>query len=150
MIRIRPANEADANLLFSWRNDPGTQAASKSTAAISREDHDRWMKFSVQQGYPQHLVMMAETDAGSIGVVRFDATSDTMKFDVSITIAPKMRNKGIADRVLRQACSYMEEFTLDAEIKKENAASRRVFEDCGFEEIARDDAYLKFRREPVR
>lgn len=149
-MRMRPANDMDSNLLFAWRNDPVTQAASRSTAPISREDHDRWMKFNVQQGYPQHLVVMAETDAGSVGVIRFDATHDTMAFDVSLTIAPRARRTGVAVAVLAQAISYMDEFRLNAEIRRENIASRRVFESCGFEEIGREGGFLNFRREPVR
>lgn len=151
MIKIRPANETDANLLFAWRNDPVTQAASRSTAPVAREDHDRWMKFNVLQGYPQHLVMMAETEVGTVGTVRFDATrDDLMTFEVSITIAPKYRRLGIASSVLDEACSYMGEYTINADIKKENAASRRIFEQCGFEEIGRSSGYLNYRREPVR
>ena len=151
MIRIRPANEADGNLLFAWRNDPVTQACSRSTAPVAREDHDRWMKFNVLQGYPQHLVMMAETETGTVGTVRFDAArDDLMTFEVSITIAPKFRRLGIASSVLSEACSYMAEYTINAEIKKDNAASRRIFEHCGFEEIGRSSSYLNYRREPVR
>lgn len=151
MIKIRPANEMDSNLLFAWRNDPVTQACSRSTAPVAREDHERWMKFNVLQGYPQHLVMMAETQTGTVGTVRFDAArDDLMTFEVSITIAPKYRNKGLASSVLSEACSYMGEYTINAEVKHENTASRRLFEGCGFEEIGRSSGYLSYRREPVR
>lgn len=151
MINMRPANEKDANLLFAWRNDPETQAASRSTGPVSREDHDRWMKFNVLQGYPQHVVMMAENETGTIGTVRFDASrDDLMRFEVSITIAPKYRRYRMAAAVLSEACAYMTEYTIDAEVKQENAASRRVFEQCGFEEIGRSSGFLNYRREPVR
>jgi RimJ/RimL family protein N-acetyltransferase len=73
-----------------------------------------------------------------------------MTFDVSITIAPKYRNKGLATSVLAEACSYMAEYTINAEIKHGNIASRKAFEGCGFEEIGRSSGYLNYRREPVR
>src|ERR1700704_5662939 len=94
---LRPATMHDADRLFSWRNDPVTCANSRSTAAVPREDHDRWMQFNVMQGYPEHLVMIAESDLGCIGVVRFDAAKDDlMGYEVSITIAPETRGLGIA------------------------------------------------------
>lgn len=151
MITMRPASSSDSSLLFAWRNDPDTQAMSRSTAPVAREDHERWMKFNVLQGYPQHLVMMAETESGTVGTVRFDASrEDLMRFEVSITIAPKYRRLGLAATVLSEACNWMGEYTIDAEIRKTNVASRRVFERCGFEEVGRSSGYLSYRREPAR
>lgn len=148
-VRMRPATAQDADRLFAWRNDPVTQAASRSTAPVPREDHDRWMQFNVLNGYPQHLVMMADTENDSVGVVRFDSVrNDVMAFDVSITVAPQHRGKGLAFDVLREACSYMEDFTINAEIRKENTASRRLFERCGFEEIDRSGGFLNYVRGP--
>jgi RimJ/RimL family protein N-acetyltransferase len=146
---MRPATVHDGDRLFAWRNDPVTQAASRSTAPVAREDHDRWMQFNVINGYPQHLVMMADTDVGSVGVVRFDSVrEDVMAFDVSITLAPKYRGTGLALDVLREACGYMQDFTINAEIRKENLASRKLFERCGFEETSRSSGFLNYVKEP--
>lgn len=153
MITLRPANAGDSERLFAWRNDPETQAASVSTAPVSREDHKRWMEFNVQYGYPQHLVMIAESDdmTKPIGVVRFDSQKrDLMKFDVSITMAPAYRGMRLGERVLHDACAYMSEFTIDAMVKSDNTSSRRLFASCGFEEIGRSSGYLQFRKEPAR
>jgi RimJ/RimL family protein N-acetyltransferase len=151
MIMMRPATPADSDLLFAWRNDPGTQAASRSTAPVPREDHERWMQFNVAYGYPQHLVMIADSDIGSLGVVRFDMDkADVLACEVSITIAPEHRGKGMAKDILSQACGYMHEYRIDAEVKHENIGSRRLFERCGFEEIGRSSGYLRYRMEPVR
>lgn len=139
-------------MLFAWRNDPLTQAASRSTAPVPREDHERWMQFNVAYGYPSHLVMIAENDEGKpVGVVRFDSQkSDVMAFEVSITIAPRHRDQKLAQPVLAQACGLMSEYTIVAEIRRDNLASRRVFERCGFEETGRSSGYLQYRKEPAR
>lgn len=151
MITMRPATAADSDLLLAWRNDPGTQAASRSTAPVPREDHERWMQFNVFYGYPQHLVMIADSDIGSVGVVRFDMDkADVLSCEVSITIAPEHRGKGMAKDVLSQACGYMGDCTIAAEVRKDNLGSRRLFEKCGFEEIGRSSGYLQFRKEPAR
>lgn len=150
MIDLRPANFRDADNLFAWRNDPVTLACSRSTAVIPREDHDRWMQFNVMQGYPEHIVLMAETEHGSVGVVRFDAErGDTMSFKASITMAPKHRGEGLARDILAEACGYMQEYTINAEIRRDNVASRRIFERCGFEQIGSDHGFLNYRREPL-
>lgn len=151
MIGLRPATLADADRLFAWRNDPVTLLNSRSTAAVPREDHDRWMKFNVLMGQPEHAVIIAEShDLGSIGVVRFDAAKDDlMAYEASITIAPEARGKGIARLILADACGFFSEFAITAEIRHDNIASRKVFERCGFDEIGRSGGFLQYRKEPV-
>lgn len=149
MIALRPAAMRDADILFAWRNDPVTLASFRSTAAVPREDHDRWMQFNIQQGYPEHLVLMAETDAGPVGVVRFDGVrGDVMQYDVSVTIAPKQRGKGFGGEMLQCACSLMPEFRLNAEIRRDNYPSRAIFRHCGFAQVGSSDVFLTYRREP--
>ncbi len=150
MIDLRAATLADADRLFAWRNDPITCANSRSTGAVAREDHDRWMKFNVAQGYPQHMVMIAESDTGSIGVVRFDAERrDVMRYEVSITLAPEHRGFGLGRPVLAQACAYMPDFSLSAVIRTNNTASRKIFAECGFEETGSDHGFVTCRRQPL-
>ncbi len=140
---------ADADQLFEWANDPDTRASSKSSAPIPRGDHDRWMQFNVLQGYPQHMVMIADTDSGSVGVVRFDAErQDVMRYRVSITVAPKFRGQRLAHGILAESCRMMQESTLLAEVNAGNAASRRIFEKCGFEEIGSKGEFVQLKREP--
>lgn len=150
MIKIRPAHSGDSDKLFAWRNDPVTQANSHSTAPVPQDAHARWMMMNVLQGYPAHCVLIAEADFGQVGVVRFDSRkSDGMHYEVGITIAPEHRGKGLASSVLSEACDYMSEFTIHAEVKKENLPSRKLFERCGFEEVARSSGYLNYRKEPT-
>jgi len=160
---LRPATMHDADRLFFWRNDPVTCANSRSTAAVPREDHDRWMKFNVLLGQPEHAVIIAETELranlggvvtapfpGCIGVVRFDAAkNDLMTYEVSITIAPEHRGAGLARPILAEACGYFSDFAISAEVRHDNIASRKVFERCGFDEIGREGGFLQYRKEPM-
>lgn len=150
MIDLRPATMFDSDDLFAWRNDPVTQACSRSTAAVSREEHDRWMKFNVLLGYPQHIVLIAYSEFGSVGVVRFDASrDDLMSYEASITIAPKHRGNGVAEGILHTACGYMGEYTIRAEVRADNTASRKVFERCGFREVGSDDGFIEYWKGPT-
>jgi len=147
---LRPATMHDADRLFSWRNDPVTCANSRSTAAVPREDHDRWMQFNVMLGYPEHMVMIAESDVGKVGVVRFDASKgDLMTYEASITIAPEARGLGLARGILAEACGYMPDFAIRAEVRADNVASRKVFERCGFEPIDVALGFVVYQREPI-
>lgn len=149
-MHLRPANMRDADQLFSWRNDPVTRAAFRSTEPVPRANHDQWMKFNVEQGYPQHRVLIADSDFGAYGVVRFDAArDDVMTFEVSITLARQWRGKGLAATILDEACALMSEYRLKASIRAYNDASRRVFERCGFRKTGGDDSFVYYRKEPV-
>jgi RimJ/RimL family protein N-acetyltransferase len=150
MIFLRPATLADTDRLFAWRNDPVTCANSRSTAAVAREDHDRWVQFNVLLGQPEHAVIIAEALGGCVGVVRFDAAkNDLMTYEASMTIAPEHRGAGLARPILADACGFFSDFALTAEVRHDNIASRKVFERCGFEEIGRSGGFLQYRKEPV-
>lgn len=150
MIDLRHATLNDADTLFAWRNDPVTLACFKSTAPVPREDHDNWMKFNVVMGYPEHIVLMADTEHGSVGVVRFDARrNDVLTYDASITIAPQARGMGLALGVLSEACRYMHEYTINADIRRTNYRSRKIFAQCGFDLVDAKDEFVQYRREPL-
>lgn len=140
---------ADTDLLFRWANDAAARAWSKSTSPISREEHNRWMSFHVAAGYPAHWVMIAHNDFGALGVVRFDMLDDVMDYEVSITIGAEHRGKGYGFAALDRGCKIMYDSALIAEIRPDNAASRHLFEKCGFEEESRSSTMITYRREPL-
>jgi RimJ/RimL family protein N-acetyltransferase len=147
MIELRFANRGDADRLFAWRNDPVTLACFRSTAVVPREDHDRWVKFNVESGYGEHIVLMAENGGQPVGVIRFDADKkDVMSYDVSITVAPDHRDKGLASMMLAHACALVQDFSLNAEIRSDNVASKKVFERCGFSIVGSDDRFVTYRK----
>ena len=150
MIDFRLATPGDADRLFDWRNDPMTLACFRSTAVVPREDHDRWMKFNVENGFGEHIVLIAQDGGQPIGVIRFDADrEDIMSYDVSITVAPEHRERGLASMMLARACDLVQDFSLNAEVKQENQASKKVFERCGFAIVGSDDRYVNYRRNPA-
>ncbi len=107
------------------------------------------MEFNVLHGYPSHLVMIAESDVGTVGVVRFDADKkDVMTYGVSITVDPRHRGKGFGYSMLYHACQIMQTETLTAEIRPDNLPSRRIFERCGFV-LTDDGIWLHYRREAI-
>jgi RimJ/RimL family protein N-acetyltransferase len=150
VILFRHATINDTDELLAWRNDEVTRACFRSTEIVNKADHENWMKFNVAQGYPAHIVLIAESDIGTVGVVRFDADkSDVMTYEMSITVAPKQRGKGLAKPMLGTACAFMSECVLTAEVRISNYVSRHIFDGCGFHEMGRDQDFIRYRKEPT-
>ena len=150
MIVFRPANINDSADLLAWRNDEVTRACFRSTGIVDKADHENWMKYNVLQGYPAHIVLIAESDIGNVGVVRFDQErGDVMVYETSVTVAPNQRGKGMSKPMLGLACSYMPDCALTTEVRVWNAVSQRMFEGCGFKEVSRDDDFIQYRKEPT-
>ena len=128
MIHLRPAAEADAAMLFAWRNDPITQAASRSTEPVDFSVHQEWLQSKLSS--PDARIFIAEHDGKPVGVIRADHFDrDT---ELSWTVAPTERGQSIGAQMLSRAMSLIEARPLRAEIKSGNLASSRIVEKCGF------------------
>jgi RimJ/RimL family protein N-acetyltransferase len=127
MISLRSAGEEDAELLFAWRNDPLTRAASRNTDELSYQDHLAWLKSSLVLA--TRRIYIAEFDNVAIGTVRAD--TGIGETELSWTIAPEMRGKGFAKPMVEAALGTIQG-PVRAEIRSDNKASRRVAESAGF------------------
>jgi RimJ/RimL family protein N-acetyltransferase len=143
-VRLRPADLADASILWRWRNDPVTRGASFDDREISLEEHTRWMEATVR-GHDR-VVYVAEVHRAPVGTVRLDVTGTEAA--VSVTVAPEWRGRGIGAACLAALCG--DAFArrgltrLTARIKADNRASRSVFERAGFARYGPDGDVLEF------
>lgn len=151
MLYLRPATMEDGANLLAWRNDPETCAASRNTDPIPPKRHNFWMEVNVRYGYPGRIVLIAETgDNVPIGVIDFAAADPAMKsYEVAITIAPKMRGRGLGQQALALGCKRLASKILKAEIRSENVGSRMIFARCGFDLVSEADGFCQYRREPA-
>lgn len=150
MISLRPATMEDAPILLSWRNDPTTYMNFLVQKPVPPKRHDFWMQVNVRFGYPQRKVLMAEDEGELVGVIDFIARDPEMKtYEISITVAPHKRNKGYGAKILALGCINMRARTLIAEIRKENGASRKIFQKCGFTFVKGDKEFDLYRKEAI-
>jgi len=140
MICLLPVTWDDSADLLRWRNDPVTRANSRNTAEVSPDDHQAWMRVCMSPSHPKGKVWIADVDGTSVGMVRIAADCE-----VSINVAPEHRGKGYSKTMLKQALDQMKVPYLFAEIKQTNAASRHIFEQCGFEMADESDGILRYR-----
>lgn len=143
-MKLRRATANDAKNLFVWRNDAETRANSRQQEPVSWEDHLVWIECAIDPGNPDNFVIIAEDDRGAIGMIRF-LGRDGDNYEVSINIAPERRGEGNGGEFLKLACARMKGF-LVAEIRSGNFASRKIFEQCGFEELSANKDFLLYRR----
>ena len=133
---LRPAMLEDALFLFRLRNDPEARKNFFQTKEVEWETHLRWLE-KVTLG-DEILLFVAEIRESHdlCGQVRFDMTSSE-KADISITVAPEYRGKGIGKRLIKAGIGIIRKEKCDlntivAYILPFNIASRKIFEKCGF------------------
>ena len=147
-LTIRPATTDDAERLLAWRNDPDTRAWSRSREPVEEPVHREWLHRSLAN--PDRVLLIVESDH-PVGTVRFDR-AEPGTWEVSITVAPADRGKGLAADLLmlgeaalraRHAPAW-----LVANLHRDNAASRTLFHHAGYEPSPRppDGPYLWLRK----
>jgi RimJ/RimL family protein N-acetyltransferase/spore coat polysaccharide biosynthesis predicted glycosyltransferase SpsG len=137
-VVLRPAAAGDRDRLLAWRNDALTREASFRTAAVSEPDHDRWLAQSLAR--PDRRLMVAEQAGTPVAQLRLDRDPDPARAaEVSITVAPECRGRGLGPAVLAAADTAARDWGVEwliARIKPSNVRSRRIFESAGYVEDA--------------
>lgn len=118
----------DADMLFEWRNDPDTRAASINTDLIPYENHVTWLKSSLQND--NRVLLISEHNKTPVGTIRLDYAPNEIT-EISWTIAPSQRGKGFGKALLSSAVQKFNE-PLQAQIKEDNIASQNLATYCGF------------------
>lgn len=132
MMKLRPATTDDARRLFDWRNDPLTRAMSNNTDPVAWDRHVEWLSKRLARDHPHrgsqrenpHLYIF-ELDGEPVGTVRLDGD------EISYTVAPEHRQKGVAKTMLTEA--FRQFGPKRAEIKPENVASIKAARAAGHE-----------------
>ncbi|GHD52456.1 N-acetyltransferase [Thalassobaculum fulvum] len=144
---LRVAGPRDSGDLLAWRNDPETRANSRNTDTIARDSHEAWLERALAD--PDRRIWVAEADGRKLGTVSAARTGpDTV--EVSITVAPGLRGSGVGGAMLRACVAETARTWPDrgivATVRVENAASRRLFERCGFVAAGERDGFVTYRR----
>jgi RimJ/RimL family protein N-acetyltransferase len=154
-IKMRGADKDDCADLLRWRNDPLTRMMSRNQDIIELAVHEAWFQRLLSDS--KSLLLIGEISKQSIGMVRFDGLQAENTWEVNVMLAPMHRNKGLSKDLLQAAIRYLrlfKEFTrrlqedelidLIAEIKQDNAASKKLFENIGFKCISGKDGMLRY------
>jgi RimJ/RimL family protein N-acetyltransferase len=143
-LRQRPATTADADLLRTWRNDPGVRAVSVSSDPIAADEHARWLERVL--GDPDRTLLVVERAGVPVATVRFDRDPRAAEAEISVTVDPGARAAGLGRRVLRESterelASRPGLRRVTALVHADNTASLRAFAAAGYAPAGTDGAW---------
>lgn len=130
-IQFRVAEIGDAKLLFGWKNDEETRHASIDPSEVHWDDHMRWLRAALASCERTiELAFFPDRPNEPVGVVRFDRRGD--ETELSWTVAPQMRGRGIGKKMVKAAVSRRPGSALIARIKMGHRASEAIAIAAGF------------------
>jgi RimJ/RimL family protein N-acetyltransferase len=133
MITLRRSTSADAEKVFEWRNDDETRAVSRSSQAVTWDDHAAWFADRLMTEHAES-VWIVERDGVPAGSGRINRYEDDDRAEISIVLAREHRNRGVgrdaikqlADRARSMGCVPV------AFVRPENRRSLNTFLSAGF------------------
>lgn len=140
-LEFRRATAADGFLLFDWRNDPQTRAASINGAVIQLNEHLDWLYRSLRRLDRQ--IFIVERSGLPVGTVRADCVSEGV--ELSWTVAPECRGEGVGAAMVRH---FADSFSsvLVAQVKDTNLASQKIAQAAGLHRAHMVDGLIQFHR----
>jgi RimJ/RimL family protein N-acetyltransferase len=124
-FRIRPATRDDARLLYEWRNDESTRRMSKNKDLVQWDEHQAWLDRRLKMADVNLFVF--EVGAEPVATFRIDGN------DLSYTVSPQHRNRGIAKLMLSEVRSRFG--CLRAQVYADNLASIKVAQSAGMDVV---------------
>lgn len=139
---LRPATEADADLLLAWRNDPLTVSQSIDARPVAPREHRRWLARVLAD--PARRLYVAEVGGRPVGTVRADTGEEGAV--LSWTVAPEARGKGLGGRMVRLLAGSVDGPAV-ALVKAGNLASRRIAESAGLRAERESHGIVRYCRD---
>lgn len=145
-LMLRLAGPPDSADLLAWRNDPLTRANSRNTGPVAPAEHEAWLVRTLAN--PNRRLWVAERDGDRLGTVSA-ARHDSGEVELSVTVAPAMRGQGAGTAMIRAAVATVQAIwpgaAIRAVVRDGNAASRHLFERCGFVLAEEADGFRSYR-----
>jgi len=133
LMRVRPAIQADARMLFDGRNAEAVRRVSLDTSIIEWDRHCQWLQASLVDS--QRLLLIGEAIDGPVGVLRYDL-NDTNAL-VSIYLFENRLGLGWGRALLARGEAFVTAHwpqvrVLSAQILPGNPVSLSLFRQAGF------------------
>ena len=146
-LEVRPVRERDLAVFFEQQLDP---AANHMAAFTAEDPADRdafdahWAKISGDERITIRTILFDEQVAGHIA--RFERFGQP---EVTYWLGKAYWGKGITSRALALFLEQVKARPLFARVAKDNVASMRVLEKCGFVFAGEDKGYASARGREV-
>jgi len=153
LIKLRPLEPIDLDLLFSIENDSQYWEVSNTLVPFSRDILSKYLKNAHQDIYEAkqlRLVITRQSDAMIIGLIDlFDFNPQHQRAGIGILILNKFQREGYAgstlDLFLKYAFEHLDLHQLYANIPVSNVKSLQLFSKMNFEEVGTQKGWIKVK-----
>lgn len=144
-LYLREVEKNDMDLLFEWVNDPEVRNNAFNSEMIPYENHVKWFEIMYQRK-DVYMFIMCNEDNTPIGQIRLNTEGENAIIDYSID--GDIRGMGFGANMLWLVIEKIQKEIPDikrliGQVKRENAASARAFEKCGFFMEEKED-YIEY------
>lgn len=141
-LALRQAESADAELLFTWANDPYVRAMAFSKAPIAWATHLAWFEQKRQDASTD--IWICEQFGQAVGQCRLNAITPLIG-EIHMNLNPACRGLGLAAAMIAKACQASiarhQWQEIHAVVKLSNHASLRAFIRAGFQPTRQEQCY---------
>ena len=142
-VAIRKIEPSDSRRVWEIRNHPAVRPFARNSAEIGFDDHQSWFMKKYFSGLANHCYVITVDDL-IVGYCRFDV--DNGHFFVSMALDPHYQGRGLGNTLLGDALKKIgTDVVIEAEIKKDNIASQKLFAKNNFKVFHEDDGYFYLR-----
>ena len=141
MIMLRRCTYSDMDIIYKWINDDEVRNNSFNSDYIEYETHVKWFNEKINSNNIYMYIILNNNK--EIGTIRLEKHNS--KAIISYLISNKYRGKGYGNKVIdliKKEAIINNIDILEAIVKKDNIASRKIFINNGFFEIQENDRYL--------
>ena len=127
-IKLRKAVFNDWKLLLDWRNDLETRKNSHNMEIVKEENHKEWLNYVLSN--ENRALFIALCNDIPAGTIRADFEKSSNEYEISWTISPDFRGKGIGKKMVKLLSDHLQA-KIRAELKKGNISSVKIAEHAG-------------------
>lgn len=141
MIMLRRCTYSDMDIIYKWINDDEVRTNSFNSDYIEYETHVKWFNEKINSNNIYMYIILNNNK--EIGTIRLEKHNS--KAIISYLISNKYRGKGYGNKVIdliKKEAIINNIDILEAIVKKDNIASRKIFINNGFFEIEENNRYI--------
>lgn len=141
MIMLRRCTYSDMDIIYKWINDDEVRNNSFNSDYIEYETHVKWFNEKINSNNIYMYIILNNNK--EIGTIRLEKHNS--KAIISYLISNEYRGKGYGNKVIdliKKEAIINNIDILEAIVKKDNIASRKIFINNGFFEIEENNRYL--------
>lgn len=146
MMKLRPATAADAPLLLDWFNSPDNLTNARRTRElVALDQHRRWLSDRLADTCTR--IYVVERGERPVGQVRLQLEQGR-GYLVDVYVVSAARRQGLAALAVKEAIKRLRKevprAVVVAEVRLENAASRRLFAALDFVLVGEAEGFVTY------